>query len=76
MSIIRWEDPPPDRFVWKRIADELKANPGRWARVLEPSNKGTCANAYNGLTKHGCEIAQRSVDGQGTAMWARWVETA
>ena len=55
MSIVRWEDPPPDRFRWKNIAEELREHPGRWALVMEQTDKGAAANCFNGLAKRGCE---------------------
>lgn len=50
MSVIRWEDPPeehgnakakqPSKF--QPIVDALRAEPGRWAVVVEGKSPGTC----------------------------------
>lgn len=43
-SVIRWEDPPPSKRSLRKqdgssryadVAEELRANPGRWAVVLD-----------------------------------------
>ncbi len=72
--MIHWEDPPPVRFRWKLAAEELKAQPGRWARVLEAGNKTESTNAWRALTEHGCEAAVRKV-GSGFGVWARFPTT-
>lgn len=47
MTVIRWEDPPPDgrgggpSDQWQAVADQLRANPNQWAVILEASS-GTC----------------------------------
>lgn len=58
--ILRWEDPPPprrgfgDRGRWaenadlRAIADELRANPGRWAVVAEAANPGSATHIRTG----------------------------
>lgn len=60
MSIIRWEDPPDSRkgkaggrgFVrnprWQAVADQLRANPGRWAVVAEGENAGISGHIRRG----------------------------
>lgn len=45
MSVIRWEEPPPDgnrgmkapkrSKYWQDVAAQLRERPGRWALVLE-----------------------------------------
>lgn len=38
MSEIKWQEPPADargRDKWGPVADELRAQPGRWALVAE-----------------------------------------
>lgn len=48
MSVIRWEDPPPHgnskpkpAYKYQSVVDDLRANPGEWAVVLEDVTTGT-----------------------------------
>lgn len=51
MSVIRWEDPPvpnkagrrPSRY-WIAIADDLKADPRRWAVIYQGARNGALAD--------------------------------
>jgi hypothetical protein len=53
-KIVRWESPPPAKgkgstepsSAFADIADELRANPGRWAVVKEQPGR------YSGLATH------------------------
>jgi hypothetical protein len=71
MSIVRWEDPPPNRFRWRLAADELREHPGQWACVIEKTDKTEATHAWRSLIGHGCEAVTRSI-GSGFGVWARW----
>jgi hypothetical protein len=73
---ILWEDPPP--ISSKQLAHErnieifaqLKANPGKWAKVAEDTSIGS-ANTW---LRWGCEVRrQRTTPGK-CNIWVRWVE--
>lgn len=86
MSDIVWEEPPPSRYGakrdgWNRIAAELRANPGRWARIRECETRGR-ASVWAQQVRQGqssawlpagsFEAASRSVDGT-YVVYARYV---
>lgn len=66
-AIIKWQDPPPKassragkrHTVLDRIADELKANPGRWALVKEKASPGF----VEPLKERGLQVAMRGMTG-------------
>jgi len=72
MSVVRWEDPPPDRNRWKAAALELQQHPGKWALVVEDTTKTVARNCRMALREHGCEVTERKIDGRGIGVWARW----
>jgi hypothetical protein len=56
-AVIRWEDPPPakagppstgdfTRSRYDRVAEVLRANPGRWALIYDGSLKGRQGAAH------------------------------
>jgi hypothetical protein len=50
---LTWEEPPPPKPArppskWLPIADKLRANPGRWARVVTQGNVSVKSDAVNG----------------------------
>jgi hypothetical protein len=52
MNGITWEDPPrtKPRNDWGKIAETLRANPGKWA-VIETASTAYCAFIRQGRTK-------------------------
>lgn len=82
-GILRWEDPPPrggtDRYDWDTIADQLVAQPGRWARVAVAPNASTAGQmaqrirngSYDALPA-GFDATARTVDGE-ARVYARYV---
>ena len=72
---MKWEDPPLSiRDRWKNVVIELRQNPGRWARVLEPSTSQQATEALKAMKRHGCEAVMRKMETRGTGVWARWPE--
>ncbi len=72
---VKWEDPPTSvRDRWKVVVDELKAHPGRWARVFEPAPTPQATEALKAMKRHGCEAVMRKMETVGTGVWARWPE--
>ena len=60
MTEIVWKNPPrsrADHLDWDAIADQLKANPGRWALVAPSYGNRKCAPA----TSRGLTIVSRQV---------------
>lgn len=58
MSEIEWAEPPtapnePGR--WTAVADELRANPGRWAKIKVDASDTTLAHRI----KHGAVVGFR-----------------
>lgn len=87
MTEILWEEPPPRASntpgrttKWRKIAAELKANPGRWAVVDTKANQHLSAqSAYlinrgqlAGLSPGEFEAVSRLVDGE-ARVYARYV---
>ena len=79
MSVISWEEPPPDRrhatgkpSKWLKIAQALREQPGQWAHVdtrPRPNIAAATANGinrgiYGGMPVGDFEAVSRIVDGQ------------
>lgn len=71
---IMWEDPPQSTSYQRAaeynrlVFDQLRANPGRWARVssfAQAGNAGTWA-------RWGCEVRRARIRGSICHIWARW----
>lgn len=86
MSAVVWEDPPPslsgagNTAAIRAFAEELRANPGKWARY--PSlPKGSGSPTRDRIVKghwvggSGFEAVGRKVDGQ-TVIYVRFVGDA
>lgn len=87
-SVIRWETPPPAKHrvgqkdghsSYAELADELRANPGRWALVADRpgSNTGLATHIRTGsiqcFTPAGdFEAESRRVDGR-SLVYARFL---
>lgn len=79
MSALTWEEPPANgRDRWASIAAELRAHPGRWAKVAEdewPSAAGCIKRGkFAAFRPAGSfEAAHRSVVGRKGDVYARYV---
>jgi hypothetical protein len=79
---LEWEDPPPARrrseasTIPDQILDELRANPGRWAKVLRYTTKTSANSALGrirkGLYGPGWEAKARRVP-DGSVLYLRWI---
>jgi hypothetical protein len=75
MTVLEWCDPPPaNRGRWQRLADELSARPGEWAKVIERDTEIFVQTAKRGLQRAGCETRSHW-QGSEVSLWARWPET-
>jgi len=82
LSIIAWEDPPSNRRRkgrdWSPVAADLKAHPGKWARIFEgKASRSLAGNISMGVLKafqpkNSFQGAARQHDGEVT-IWARYV---
>jgi hypothetical protein len=72
---ISWEAPPPSATPrkpskWQPIADTLKANPGKWAKVVTNGNVSVKSDAENGKLK--CFQPAGSFEGRVAAFTGRF----
>jgi hypothetical protein len=70
MTIIEWKNPPrsrEDHIDWDSIADQLRANPGRWALVAPAYGKRDCRPA----TSRGLTVIARKAQPRGFDIYAR-----
>ena len=85
MSGLIWEEPPSaarrTRTAWERVADDLRARPGEWARIrdgLNGANAGTIAHRirtgfYRGFRPAGDFEAVSRTQGTASAVYARYL---
>lgn len=101
MSVIRWEDPPEHRNKgvprpnwpavdqtpkWQAIADELRANPGRWGVIGDRLGPGTAGPITRRIRRGDRPmwspagsfeaVSRKRSDGEGIDMYARYVGEA
>jgi hypothetical protein len=81
---IIWEDPPPPgsgtRGPTRAIADKLRAQPGKWARVAGPLETGVAESLRvslvqgraSGVKPGEFEASRRKLE-DGVYVWARYV---
>ena len=77
--MIAWEEPPtPNRRRWVTFAEELKAQPGKSARVVD---EGQAAFSFSragsiaaSLRDKGLKVSTRRLDANldEWGLWARW----
>ena len=74
---IEWVDaPPPARrgiqpaYGWDAL-DELRANPGKWAKLHTYKSASGASSASRKLRKDGFECEPRP-EGDGSVLYARW----
>jgi len=80
--MIEWQDPPKKRKregKWQEIFDQLKENPGRWAKIKTAKDRNAHSLAGRLRTQFGSDYEIRSQlvesnDGVKIAgVWARYV---
>ena len=81
---IRWEEPRSKNDVtalaleraerWKRVKDQLKLRPGKWAVIAEMGDKKPLIKSQimRSLDEEGFEVTTRR-EGETTFAYARWV---
>ena len=55
MTALEFRDPPPPKKArrnWQKIADQLKANPGRWAVVASGPRRSSVANIASRINRN------------------------
>jgi hypothetical protein len=68
-----WEDPPPSqRGRWGRVAQQLAAQPEKWALVAT-IDYGILSAATKTLQRNGCETTSRSNGNNTCRLYARYV---
>lgn len=88
MSVIGWEEPPPNgshaagrkNTKWHRIAEELRAKPSQWAHIENRSAPNIAAQVAMQIRRGHCsgmpagqfEAVSRLVDGE-YRVYARYV---
>lgn len=77
-SSLTWEEPElPSRFTWLSTVSELKANPGKWAKVVEAPDRAHANRARNALRYHGAATRTKKTGPNGeVTVWASWEPSA
>lgn len=73
-TALAWEEPEAGgRFTWVATVAELKANPGRWAKVIVAPNRTHANRARNALRYHGAATRTKKTNPNGeVTVWASW----
>jgi len=73
-GVLVWEDPPPPKWGrWNAVLDELKTNPGVWARIAQGETEVYARQTvFRSMRRKGAEAICRKIDGEGHSVWARW----
>jgi hypothetical protein len=81
-KIVSWEEPPPAsdaRSAYVDILDELKGNPGTWARLDDRASEGA-AQAFTSMIRNGKVAGFRGhrLDARhsGPSVWVRYLGEA
>jgi len=74
----RWETPPPRAAQghWRQIADQLIAEPGRWALVLTKASRNGSGNVRVALHRYGgaFQAAERRQPDGTLNIYARYID--
>lgn len=82
-AVIEWSDPPvavrgPHATKWAAVAEELKANPGKWGVVARQKYSSNAGKMLKALAKHGefeviCRRDTARPAAEQYGYWARYV---
>ena len=79
MSAVLWEEPPPMGRHGRKpghvaeFVEQLKANPGRWARFPDGTKSATAGGTYTARYP-GTKWTTRKLEDGTIGLWAKWIE--